>query len=144
MLRKCNALLALSCLCCLFLRAAPALAQVLVVAGAQSNVPELTREQVEQFYLGRAHSLPDGLALAIADLPAGPVRDEFYLKLTGKNPNQIRAHWSRMVFTGRALPPVEAADVAQLRQWLAVRPNLIGYLPASEADSRIRVLLRLP
>ena len=144
MLRKYNALLALGFLCYLVLSTAPALAQIVVVAGTHSSVPELTHEQVEQFYLGRAHSLPDGLALVIADLPAGPVRDEFYRKLTGKNPNQIRAHWSRMVFTGRALPPLEAADVAQLRQWLAARPNLIGYLPASEADTRVRVLLRLP
>jgi hypothetical protein len=38
------------------------------------------------------------------DLPNGQVRDEFYLKLTGKNPAQIQAYWSRLVFTGRALP----------------------------------------
>ncbi|NMG73834.1 hypothetical protein GPA25_03585 [Aromatoleum diolicum] len=121
-----------------------ALAQIVIVSGAQSPLPELTRTQVEQFYLGRAHSLPDGVAVTLADLPASPLRDRFYQNLTGKNPGQIRAHWSRMVFTGRALPPQEAADIAQLRQWLNSIPNMIGYMPSAEADSRVRVLLRLP
>lgn len=136
---------ALLAACLLWLHApCAAIAQIVIVSGAQSPLPELTRAQAEQFYLGRAHSLPDGLAVTLADLPAGPLRDQFYQQLTGKNPGQIRAHWSRMVFTGRALPPQEAADIAQLRQWLAARPNLIGYLPAAEADARVRILLRLP
>ncbi|AYH45427.1 hypothetical protein [Azoarcus sp. DN11] len=121
-----------------------ALAQIVIVAGAQSPLPMLTAAQVEQFYLGRAHTLADGVVVTLADLPAGPVRDEFYQLLTRKNPSQIRAYWSRMVFTGRALPPQEADNVAQLRLWLASQPNLVGYMPAAEADARVRVLLRLP
>ena len=144
MARKFPVFLPLGVLCALMLLVAPAFAQIVIVAGVQSSVPELTHEQAEQIYLGRTQSLPDGQAITIADLPPGTVRDEFYRKLTGKNPSQIRAHWSRMVFTGRALPPQEAADTAQLRQWLAARPNLIGYMPATDADARVRVLLRLP
>lgn len=127
---------------CLF--APCALAQIVIVSGAKSPLAELTLTQAEQFYLGRAHSLPDGVAVTLADLPPGPLRDQFYQRLTGKNPSQIRAHWSRMVFTGRALPPQEAADIEQLRAWLNAKPNMIGYLPSAEADSRVRVLLRLP
>lgn len=130
--------------CLTWLMVPCAQAQIVIVSGAQSPLPELTRAQVEQFYLGRAHSLPDGVAVTLADLPTSPLRDQFYQKLTGKNPGQIRAHWSRMVFTGRALPPQEAADIAQLREWLNAKPNMIGYLPSAEADSRVRVLLRLP
>lgn len=133
------------CLLALALLLAPAaFAQIAIVAGARSTLPDLTAAQAEQFYLGRAYSLPDGTAVVLADLPAGGTRDQFYEQLTRKNPNQIRAHWSRMVFTGRALPPQEAASVEQLRQWLAAQPNLIGYLPVSELDARVRVLLRLP
>ncbi|NMG32004.1 hypothetical protein [Aromatoleum evansii] len=120
------------------------LAQVVIVAGARSPLPELTLDQAEQFYLGRAHTLPDGSVVTLADLPPGSIRDQFYQQLTRKNPSQIRAHWSRMVFTGRALPPQQAESMAQLRQWLASQPNLIGYMPAADADGRVKVLLRLP
>ncbi|NMG00326.2 hypothetical protein GPA27_23395 [Aromatoleum toluolicum] len=134
-----------ACFLLVSLLAAPcALAQIVIVAGARSPLPDLTPEQAEQFYLGRAHTLPDGSVVTLADLPTGAVRDQFYQQLTRKNANQIRAHWSRMVFTGRALPPQQAESVAQLRLWLAAQPNLIGYMPAAEADGRVRVLLRLP
>ncbi|AKU13824.1 hypothetical protein AzCIB_3931 [Azoarcus sp. CIB] len=134
-----------ACFLVFSLLAAPsALAQIVIVAGARSPLPELTLEQAEQFYLGRAHTLPDGSGLTLADLPPGQIRDQFYQQLTRKNANQIRAHWSRMVFTGRALPPQQAESVAQLRLWLASQPNLIGYMPAADADGRVKVLLRLP
>ncbi|QTQ36005.1 Uncharacterized protein ToN1_18510 [Aromatoleum petrolei] len=120
------------------------LAQTVIVADAHSPLPALTREQAEQFYLGHGHTLPDGSVVTLADLPPGSIRDQFYQQLTRKNPSQIRAHWSRMVFTGRALPPQQAESMAQLRQWLASQPNLIGYMPAADADGRVKVLLRLP
>lgn len=119
-------------------------AEILVVAGARSALPELARDTIEQLYLGRVRNLADGTPVMLADLPAGTLRDGFYRRLTGKNPAQIRAHWSRMVFTGRALPPQEATDVEQLRQWLAANPQMIGYLAPADADARVKVLLRLP
>lgn len=120
-------------------------AEIIVVSDSLSPIRTLTREQAEQLYLGRTRSLPDGIAVGLVDLPAGAVRDRFYELLTGKNPSQTRAYWSRQVFTGRALPPKEAGSVAEAIAWVAANPNLIAYLPESAAmDKRLRVLLRLP
>ncbi len=110
----------------------------------RSGPIELTREQAEKLYLGRSTTLSDGTPASLVDLPNGPVRDEFYLKLTGKNPAQIQAYWSRLVFTGRALPPKEARTLAEARQWLTDTPNLIGYLDRNELTPGMRILLRLP
>ncbi|MCK0506718.1 hypothetical protein [Aromatoleum anaerobium] len=121
-----------------------AAAQILIVTSARGAIGELSRQQAEQLYLGRTRSLPDGTPVALADLPGGRVRDRFYEQLTGKNPSQIRAYWSRMVFTGRALPPQQAENVRELGARLMANPNLIGYLPAADADPRMKVLLELP
>lgn len=122
----------------------PGLAEILIVTSNRSGPIELTREQAGKLYLGRSTTLSDGTPASLVDLPNGPVRDEFYLKLTGKNPAQIQAYWSRLVFTGRALPPKEARSLAEARQWLTDTPNLIGYLDRSEPTLGMRVLLRLP
>lgn len=127
--------------------ACPALAQaeLVVVAARSGPIAALSREEAEQLYLGRRTTLADGTPVGLVDLPAGTARDAFYQELTGKNPSQARAYWSRLVFTGRALPPREAATVAEARDWVATRPGTIGYLPAgSAADDRLRILLRLP
>lgn len=123
---------------------APAvLAQLVLVCGRASPIVQLTREQAERLYLGRLGVLPDGAVVHPLDLPAGPLRDQFYLRLTGKNPNQIRAYWSRLVFAGRAAPPREAASPAEVRALVASHPDLVGYVPESEVDGAMRVLLRV-
>ena len=121
-----------------------AAAQIVIVTSADGRIGELSRQQAEQLYLGRTRSLPDGPPVARGALPAGRLRDRFYEQLTGKNPSQIRAYWSRMVFTGRALPPQQAENVRELGARLMTDPNLIGYLSAADADPRLKVLLKLP
>lgn len=124
----------------------PAAAQpeLAIVAARNGRITALTQDEAVQLYLGRRTTLADGTPVNLIDLPAGNVRDSFYEQLTGKNPSQTRAYWSRLVFTGRALPPLEAASTAEARDWIASRPGTIGYLPVSASDERLRILLKLP
>lgn len=119
-------------------------AEVVLVTSARSGPIELSREQAEKLYLGRSTTLGDGTPVNLVDLPNGSTRDEFYVKLTGKNPTQIQAYWSRIVFTGRASPPKEAGSIAEARQWLIDTPNIIGYLERNDVSPGLRILLRLP
>ena len=128
----------------LTLAAPTARAEIVLVTAIDSTVSELSRDEAEQLYMGRRAALSARGALLLLDLPTGPVRDQFYRLLTGKNPSQIRAYWSRMVFTGRALPPTESADASDAHRILLENPNAIAYLPATYAeDPSLRVLLRL-
>ena len=129
----------------LLMLAAPAVrAEIVLVTAMDSAIEALSRDEAEQLYLGRRATLSARGALILLDLPSGPVRDQFYRLLTGKNPSQIRAYWSRMVFTGRALPPTESDDVSDAHRILLETPNTIAYLPATYADDpSLRVLLRL-
>ena len=117
---------------------------VVLVSARTGGIAELDRETAAQFYLGRRTSLPDGRGARLLDLPAGPERDLFYLQLTRKNPSQIRAYWSRLVFTGRAQPPREAADADEVRRLLQSTPGAIAYLPLDAArDPELVILLEL-
>ena len=107
---------------------------MVLVSARAGGLAALDRETAVQLYIGRSTALPDGRSARLIDLPAGPERDLFYLQLTGKNPSQIRAYWSRLVFTGRAHPPQEALDIDDaIRRVLADR-NALAYLPAAAAD----------
>ncbi len=123
---------------------AAARAEIVIVTSQRSGAIELSREQAEKLYLGRATTLSDGTPVKLVDLPNGATRDDFYLKLTNKNPAQIVAYRSRLVFNGRTTPPLEADNVGEARIWLAETPNLIGYLERTDITSGMRVLLRLP
>ncbi len=119
-------------------------AEVVLVASTHSRIPALSSDEAAQLYLGRRTTLEDGTQVSLYDLPTSAARDRFYTLLTGKNPSQIRAYWSRQVFTGRALPPREASSPADLPSLLLNDPSAIGYLPDGPLDPRLRVLLKLP
>lgn len=115
-----------------------------IVAAREGGLTELDRETAEQLYLARRTTLPNGRTVTLVDLPAGPARDQFYLRLTRKNPSQIRAYWSRMVFTGRAHPPHEANDQEDALRRVLTDPSALAYLPAASVVGQpLNVLLRL-
>lgn len=117
---------------------------VALVSARTGGITALDRETAAQLYLGRRTTLPDGRSIRLIDLPAGPERDLFYQQLTGKNPSQIRAYWSRLVFTGRAHPPREALDADDAVRRVLADPDALAYLPAdAAAHPELRILLGL-
>ncbi len=114
---------------------------MLIVTARSSGIEAITQDEAAKLYLGRTTTLADNTSVTLIDLPPGAERDRFYLELTGKNPVQTRANWSRQVFTGRALPPRQADSLEQLRDWLLNDERSIGYMPASGLGDELRPLL---
>ncbi|MDR2689762.1 MAG: hypothetical protein LBB76_08410 [Azoarcus sp.] len=117
---------------------------VQLVTAINGEISTLSLEEAAQLFLGHRTTLRDGTPVTLIDLPSGLVRNQFYQLLTGKNPVQVRAYWSRLVFSGRVRPPLEASNQAEARELLAKNPNAIGYLPVGAADAKLKVLFKLP
>lgn len=116
-------------------------ADVVVVVSAQSLVRSISKNQIADIFLGITNRLPDGEDAVPIDQPeASAARDEFYSKFTGKSDAQVKAHWSRMIFTGRGQPPRQASNSAAVKKLVAENPRAIGYIEQSFADSTVRVL----
>lgn len=99
----------------------------------------LTRDQIADLYLGRS------TALKPLDLPSSNVlRDEFYLKATDRDAAQVKAVWSRIIFTGQGQPPKALPDAAAVKKAVASDPRLIGYIDKAEVDASVKVVLTLP
>jgi ABC-type phosphate transport system substrate-binding protein len=130
-------------LACAF--AGPALAapsdEVVAVVSAKSPVTSLSASQVADIFLGKSSRFPDGTTATPIDQPEeSPVRDRFYARYTGKSPSQVKAIWSKLIFTGRGLPPAQAADATQLKKMLAANPGAIGYMDSAQVDNTVRVV----
>lgn len=124
--------------------AGAASAQVAVVVGAKSGTAAMTAEQVAGIFLGKSNQLPSGAAAAAADLPeSAAVREQFYSKVTGKSSAQVKAGWSRLVFSGKATPPKELASAAEVKSFVAANPDAIGYIEKSAVDGSVKVVLNV-
>ena len=90
---------------------AGAFAQVAVVVNAKSPVATHDRRPGQRASSwARATRCPSGGTAVPTDLPdSAPAHELFYTKVTGKNTAQVKAAWSRLVFSGKATPPKELA-----------------------------------
>ena len=128
----------------LLLGAPQASAELVVIVSARSPAPALNSEQVAAIFLGQAGRFPDGgEAVALDQRVGAPERDAFYRQVTGKSPALLKAHWSKMVFTGRGQPPREVPDTAGVRRMVAANPSMIGYIDRAALDASVRPVLVL-
>lgn len=115
----------------------------IIVSSKNANT-SISNDLAEKLFLGKLDAFPDGSTAVPLDLPKGPVREEFYLKVTGKNPSQVKAYWAKQMFTGSGQPPKEIESSTDLIDLIAKNPNLVGYVEKSKVNSSVKVLYSLP
>lgn len=126
----------------LSLNVCAAAADVVAVVSARNPVTALSKSQAADIFLGKSSHFPDGSpAVPIDQAEGSAARDEFYATVAGKSAAQLKAHWSKIIFTGRGQPPREAAGNAEVRKRLAENPSAIGYIEQNSADASVKVLL---
>jgi ABC-type phosphate transport system substrate-binding protein len=127
--------------CCIVILLSLGLGQALageLVVIVNSAATGINKEQVADLYLGRS----SGWTL-IDQAANSPIYVEFYRKATGRDIAQVKAIWSKILFTGRGLPPKQMMDSAAVKKAVAGDPKAIGYIEKSAVDNSIKVALTL-
>ncbi|WP_371877315.1 hypothetical protein [Telluria mixta] len=119
--------------------ALPARAEVVVVVNPNAPEASMTKEEIAQYFLGKS-----GALVPIDQPESAPIRAEFYKKVADKDPSQVKALWSKLVFTGRATMPKEVANSADVRKAVAANPKAIGYIDRSAVDATVKVVYAAP
>lgn len=118
------------------------IADVVAVVSAKSPVTTLTNTQLTDIFLGRANRFPNGDSAVPIDQPEGSTaRNEFYARFAGKSAAQIKAIWSKIIFTGRGQPPKEVADSIEMKKRISENPSTIGYLEENMVDNSVKPVL---
>lgn len=116
-------------------------AQIAVVVGAKSAASALSAEQAAALFLGKSDQLPGvGVALLLDQPEASPIRETFYTKVAGKSAAQVKAAWSRLVFSGKGTPPKEVGNSTEVKKLVAANSNAVGYIEKSAVDGSVKVL----
>lgn len=117
----------------------PAYAELVVVTNPQNPATRLMPTQIPQFFLGGSV-----LFTPLEQAENSPIRSEFYKKVLEKEPSQVRAIWSKIVFTGKGKPPKEFKSSAEVKKAISEDVNAIGYIEASAVDSTVKVIATIP
>ena len=138
---KCVCLIALS----LSFGSARAVAEVVAVVSAKNPVTTLNKNQVTDIFLGKSSRFPDGSpAMPVDQSEGSTTRDEFYATVANKTPAQVKAHWSKIIFTGRGQPPKEVVNSSEVKKLLTGNPAAIGYIDKSALDASVKPLTISP
>jgi ABC-type phosphate transport system substrate-binding protein len=114
---------------------------VVAVVSAKSAIAGLNAAQVADIFLGKTNRFPDGTLAMPVDLPEeSPARERFYAEYAGKSPAQVKAHWSKIIFTGRGQPPKTLGSGAEAKKFVTDNPNAIAYIDSRLVDNSVRVL----
>jgi ABC-type phosphate transport system substrate-binding protein len=120
-----------------------ALANVAVIVHP-SNSATLTQDDINKIFTGRAKSFTDGKAAEPVNLAEGvAVRADFDQKGLGRSSSQMKAYWSKLVFTGKGTPPKELASEQEVLDAVAKNPAAIGYVSAGAVNGSVKVAVTL-
>lgn len=117
-----------------------ALAEVAVIVNP-SNSASMSNEDVAKLYLGKAKKFTDGNNAVPLDRKEGSeIRVQFMETVVGKDESQMKSYWSRLIFTGKGIPPKIIESDQEVKELVSRNPDIIGYIDASAVDDSVKVV----
>lgn len=119
-----------------------AMAEVAVIVHP-SNAATVDQAEITRLFTGRGTTFSSGgkaTPLNLAESAAA--RGEFDSKVLSKSSSQMKAYWSKLVFTGKGTPPKELNSDADMKAAVAADPTAIGYIDAAAVDGSVKVLAK--
>ncbi|XQW85710.1 phosphate ABC transporter substrate-binding protein [Thalassotalea piscium] len=107
-----------------------------------SNNTSASQSDLKKIFLGKSKSFPDGAPAVPLDLSSGEVRTEFVTKVLSKSESQVKAYWSKRIFTGKGQPPKALDSEAEVIKLVSETPNLIGYVSDGAVTDAVKVLAK--
>lgn len=119
-----------------------AVAELAVIVNP-GNGDTLTKDDISSLYLAKNKSFPNGKNAIPLDRPEGsPLRVEFITKVVGKDEAQMKAYWSRLIFTGKGVPPKIVDSDEEVKEMVARNIDAIGFIDAATADDTVKVIAK--
>ncbi len=116
-------------------------ADTVVIVNAQNRTQSLSASDVRKLFLGKSRVLPDGSRAVLVSYE--PIRSEFNQRALRKKDSQVKAAWSRLLFSGRAEPPREFGSARDAIAFIATNPSAVGYIDEDDLTDDVKVVFAL-
>ncbi|MEO9947253.1 MAG: phosphate ABC transporter substrate-binding protein [Paraglaciecola sp.] len=115
-------------------------AEVVVIVHP-SNDANFSQKVVQRIYLGKEKKFSDGKeVLPVNQVPSSAARESFDSDTLGRSTTQVAAYWSKLVFTGKGIPPKELDNDAAVIAIVAENPNAIGYIDSASVTGAVKAV----
>lgn len=121
-----------------------AMALDIAVIVNNENANDISREIITEIYSGNRSKWPSGgsvIALKLSDEHS--LTRLFFQKVVGKKLSEVKDLWAQNVLDGKASPPRDFISEDEVKKFVAKKKNAIGYINSSNADSSVKVILKI-
>jgi ABC-type phosphate transport system substrate-binding protein len=102
-----------------------------VVVNASNPVVSMRKTELSRLFLRKVTTWADGQQVALVEPPeSAPTRRSFCRSVHGRELGSIQSYWQGMIFSGRAVPPVQKNDDAEVLAFVGTNRNALGYVSA--------------
>jgi len=106
-----------------------------------SNNNEIDQQFIKKVFTGKVKSFDDGSPVVAINQESGnQPAIEFNEKILNKSASQLKAYWSKQLFTGKGTPPKEMSTDSEVLKLIGDNPSLIGYVDASAVNDKVKVI----
>jgi ABC-type phosphate transport system substrate-binding protein len=106
-----------------------------------SNNSSFDDSTINRIFTGKEKSFSNGnKAIPIGQESGSAVAEEFNTKVLNKSSAQLKAYWSKLIFTGKGTPPKEAANDAEVIQSVSSNPDTIGFVSSGSVTGDVKVV----
>lgn len=118
-------------------------AEIAVIVNKNVEMGKVTQAQITALFLQQSKRINDRYLTPLDLSQRMPVREQFYRRIANKTPLQMKAYWSRLVFTGKGEPPIEFDNSEEVLVTVGADENFIGYINAEDVDDSVKVILKI-
>lgn len=119
-----------------------AVADVAVIVNP-ANTDDISADDVQKIYLAKTKTFPNGkTAIPVDQTEGSAIRVEFLSKVIRKDEAQMKSYWTRLIFTGKGVPPNALPSDEQVKELVSRNVDAIGFIDAGSVDDSVRVIGR--
>ena len=113
-----------------------------VVIVNASNTAEISTSDIRNIFLAKTKTFSNGDPVIPVNKPIDDsVRSLFEQNILNKSAAQLKSYWSKLVFTGKAVPPRESETDEDVLKAIRKDPRAIGYIDEANLDETVRVAI---
>ena len=110
-----------------------------LITNKKSKIAAVSSKQIKDIFMMKKHFL-NGVTVVPVNMPSSAkIRSDFEKKVLHVNRNKLNHHWIKQHFQG-IRPPIVQSSTKSMKLFVKNVDGAIGYIPASELDSDLKVL----
>lgn len=111
---------------------------IVVITHPSVGIAQLSRDDVMRIFLAKTKTYPNEKpVIPVVPKENAETRRQFESVVFEKSTMQVKAYWTRLLFTGRGNPPHALSDDEEIKKKVAETPNAIGYIDSAALDDTV-------